>query len=339
MKNNFLNLLFLFCSLFLITTVVRADEEADDRFDFSAFENFGKDVDEESADDPDYTSICSKYTNQDEKINCCNQAPSSDERKTCKGSLYKACIDGVKVEDRETCCYQKFAGDEGQSCFSYVSKYCDVKDLVRLNKAAAAVKIEYEPVEMKAPGYDNLDSEYNDVLIYALDIKIYNVTPDISILVEPQGMESYNLNSSMNNENGVIVLRDDQATSIKQYTFTIYSGDGTCENKELRKITLSTPKYNPLSDRAACADVPSFYKCQLFTSYDFETGNYVKDIDDYKAKLLKQGVKTSETNKEVNNGAVSKAIKKVSDNKWVVLAVILVIGCAITIIVLKRRND
>ena len=34
---------------------------------------------------------------------------------------------------------------------------------------------------------------------------------------------------------------------------------------------------------------------------------------------------------------VSKAIKKVSDNKWVVLAVILVIGCAITIIVLKKN--
>ena len=86
--------------------------------------------------------------------------------------------------------------------------------------------------------------------------------------------------------------------------------------------------------------MPSYYKCQMFTSYDFETGNYVEEIEAYKEKLAKQGIKNTETKKEINSGVVNKTLKKVSDNKWVVLAVILVIGVAITIvIILKRRND
>ncbi len=231
------------------------------------------------------------------------------------------------------------------TCVAYAEEneedvICKVDDQVRLGKAASAVKVQFEPIELEADGYNDENSPNYSLLIYALDIKVYNVTDEIIVFVEFDGGHSLTLDSKMNNSEGVIVLRDDNTSTIKNYTFTIVPNHGLCGSKTLRTIRLTTPKYNPLSDRAACAEVPSYYKCQMFTSYDFETGNYVEEIEAYKEKLAKQGIKNTETKKEINNGVVNKTLKKVSDNKWVVLAVILVIGVAITIvIILKRRND
>ena len=107
----------------------------------------------------------------------------------------------------------------------------------------------------------------------------------------------------------------------------------------MRTIQLSTPRYNQLSNRNACRDVPHFYKCQEFVSYDFEIGDYVKEIEDYKEKLAKQGLKDGEDGIVANNGAISKTIKSISDSKWVVLTIVIVIGCVLTFILIRKRRD
>lgn len=336
MKNKFLNLLFLFCCLVLMIGPVYAEDD-ETRYDFSVFE-----VDENSGsseNNVDYTSACSKYSNVDERTSCCSQYPSTSMRDECMKSLYNVCMEGKTIAKRSDCCAEKFTGEQYEACKNMAANYCSVNEQVKLAKAASAVKVEYEPVEIKAPGYDDPNSSNYSVMIYALDIKIYNITDDIYAVVSVENGNSYSIDSSMNNSEGYIVLRDDGVGSIKKYKFDIRSQNGNCEADILRSIELSTPKYNQLSNRNACREVPHFYKCQEFVSYDFEADNYLKDIEEYKEKLAKQGIKDTKEGLVANNGAVGKTIKKISDYKWIVLATILLIGCIITIIIIRKRRD
>ena len=310
MKNKFLNLLFLFCGLVLIIGTVNAEEFGEaGRYDFSIFDmNEEGEEGEEGQKSSSYTSACSKFTDITERINCCNQDETVYGRNECKKSLFNVCMTGKSPSARTACCEEKFTGDEMVSCKEVALTYCDVTDKVRLSKAASAVKIEYEPVEIKADGYDNPDSPNYSVLIYALDIKVYNVTDEIVVVVEPEGGTGYTITEENSGPEGYITLRDDNLDSIKNYKFVVYSNSGVCESQPLRTIKLSTPKYNHLSNRDACREAPHYYKCQELISYDFEEGNYVKDIEEYKEKLAKQGIKESETKNVANKGVVSKCL-------------------------------
>ncbi len=334
MKNKFLNLLFLFCSLVMITGYVRA--EADDKYDFSVFdpENYKSEENKKV----DYSSVCSKYTNEAEKLACCNQDGVKNTRIACKSSIFKACTGQSSPIQREQCCAGKYTGVDFEDCRSYVQNYCDVNEQVRLSKAAAAIKVEYEPVVLNSAGYDDPNSELYAVAIYALDVKIYNLTNDVYIVVERSDGAQYSLYSK-DSKDGVIILRDDHTETVKNYSFKVYSNSGICEGKVLRNIKISTPRYNQLSNREACVSAPSYYKCQEFVNYDFEVGNYVKDVEEYKAKLAKQGIKDPTNAKVTNKGVVNRAVKKVSDHKWLVLGIVLAIGCVLTIVLLKKRSN
>ena len=338
MKNKFLNLLFLFCCLGLFIGSVNAEGDYDDasRYDFSMFEPKGTTTEETKKD---YTSLCSKYKDVTERVNCCNQDDTSNGRYECKKSLYDVCMNKQSPISRMSCCESTFTGDELTDCKNTAISYCDVTDKVKLSKTAAAIKIEYEPNVLKAEGFDDPNSPYYSVFIYALDIKIYNLTDDVYVAVETDKDVSYSVDSSNIGPEGYVTLRDDSVSEIRNYTFKVYSNTGNCESEPLRTIKLSTPKFNHLSSREACKEVPHFYKCQEFVSYDFEVGNYIKDIEDYKEKLAKQGVKDADKDSVANKGVVSKAVKKVSDNKWIVLAIIIVIGLAITFVLAKKRKD
>ena len=337
MKNKFLNLLFLLCSLVLFLGTVSAEEDDSGRYDFSIFEP--DKTGEKAENAPDYSSACKKYTNKDERINCCNQDTSASGRYECKKSLYDVCMNGSGTLQRMKCCSQNFSGEELENCNDAAQNYCGVNELVKLQKAAAAVDVKYEPVVLKADGYDDPNSTNYSVLIYALDIKVYNITKDIRVIVQPEGGTPYTLDVSNNTADGYVVLRDDNVGTIKNYSFAIYSRTGSCENGSIRNIKLSTPRYNHLSNREACREVPGFYKCQEFVSYDFETGDYVKEIQEYKEKLAKQGIKEKEDGTVASKGGITKAIKKVSDNKWVVLAIVLVVGCVVTYFLIKKRRE
>ena len=168
MKNKFLNLLFLFCGLVLIVGPAKAEESKND---YSSFE---VDVAEESQKGgKDYSVICSNYTETSERINCCNQASDPLDQSACKKPIYQVCMEESNIAKRQSCCAQKFTGSELEDCESQAVKYCSLSEQVRLSKAAAAVKVEYEPVELKADGYDDVNSPNYSVMIYALDIKVY----------------------------------------------------------------------------------------------------------------------------------------------------------------------
>ena len=88
-----------------------------------------------------------------------------------------------------------------------------------------------------------------------------------------------------------------------------------------------------------CEDIPDYYLCQSFVTYDIDGSTFFKKVEDYKAKLLvndgdKEGIKTDD-----NTGIVSKTISSVSKNKYIVVGIIVVVGVIVTIFVLKRKKS
>ena len=337
MKNKFLNLLFLFCCLGFTLSLAHAEDFGEaSRYDYSVFDQTTID---ETPSVNNYSSACAKYTDKNEKINCCNQATTEGARLACKQSLYQVCMNEKSPKLRASCCEANFSGEDLENCQAIAVDYCDVTEQVRLSKAASAIKVEYEPVVLKADGYDDPNSSNYSLLIYALDIKVYNLTDELNVVVTTDDGNSYSISDMQTNSDGAVVLRDDNVGQIKNYKFVVYSNTGSCESEPLRNIELSTPKYNQLSNREACRQAPHYYKCQEYVSYDFEVGNYVKDVEEYKEKLAKQGIKDAENDNAANKGVITKTIKKVSDNKWIVLGIVIIIGVIISVIILRKRRE
>ncbi|MBR1679655.1 MAG: hypothetical protein IJ704_03335, partial [Bacilli bacterium] len=52
------------------------------------------------------------------------------------------------------------------------------------------------------------------------------------------------------------------------YTLEVYALDSSCKAEALRSIKLETPRYNVLSEYAACENSSEYY-CQALTTLDF----------------------------------------------------------------------
>ncbi len=314
MKNKYTKLLLLFCSIFMFWTFVQAEDTVN---------NIAK---------------CSKEGTDASKKACCARIPNESERNKCFEPLYKKCANLTGKEEKNNCCATGFADTE-TACKTYVRTYCSNADSVRLSKEAYAVDVKYEPIELKPEGYDDPNSQYYSTLVYGLDIKIYNVTPDIVVTVTPSRGKTYSVSSTDRNESGVIVLRDLDVAEIKTMRFVVTSADGSCEDKTLRTINLTIPKYNQLSNRESCMEVPSYYQCRSFVTYDIDKTNFLRELNAYTEKLAKQGIKKDAKESESKKGILKKTIKTVSNNKWLVVGTIIAIGVLATILIAKKRRE
>ena len=90
----------------------------------------------------------------------------------------------------------------------------------------------------------------------------------------------------------------------------------------LRTIKLTLPKFNFYSQLAACQDIPDYYLCQEYTTFEVDGATFYNKVDEYKAKLL-----TLEEAGDMeldNNGIVSTAISTVSRHKYAIVGVVLI---------------
>ncbi len=224
-------------------------------------------------------------------------------------------------------------------------KTCNAVSLNELRTKAANIKVTYE-AGIKLSGFDGSDAELDEdggigSYIRFIDIKIYNITSDLYVLVEGDFVDKNTAVATLKNvgADGAATIRIKLLDEIRTYNFTVFSDAYGCSSQTLRKIKLTVPRFNYYSDLDICEDIPDYYLCQSFVTYDIDGSTFFKKVEDYKAKLLvndgdKEGIKTDD-----NTGIVSKTISSVSKNKYIVVGIIVVVGVIVTIFVLKRKKS
>ncbi len=314
MKRKIIYFLFILCSGMLLIGNVYADENS-----------------------PNTGDSCKMYRDENKRLECCNQA---DElyRESCKAPIIKKCTSKATISERLKCCEYITNESDKQYCMVEAYSACSNADIVELSKAASNVKIVYEPYEYKPDGFDDENSPNYSLIYYMMDVKIYNVTSELSVgVIGDDG--SYTVDVNNMNDEGVIVLRTKDTSKVKNYTFNIYSKSASCSNKLLRTIKLTVPKYNQYSGRAACDDIPQYYLCHQFINFDVDGANFLSNVESYKAKLEKNKIANANEDKDKTSITAQKVLKKVSDNKFAIIGGILVIGVVVTVLILRRRNS
>ena len=314
MKRKIIYFLFILCSGMLLIGNVYAEGE-----------------------NPNNGDACKVYRDDNVRLECCNQADEA-YKQSCKAPVIKKCTSKEKITDRLACCETFNDKIDRDNCMVESYSACSNADIVELSKVASNVKIVYEPYEYKPDGFDDENSPNYSVIYYMMDIKIYNVTSDISIgVVGEDG--GYTVDMKNMNSDGVIVLRSKDTKTIKNYTFNVYSKSANCSNKILRTIKLTVPKYNQYSSRSACDDIPQYYLCHQFINFDVDASNFISNIENYKEKLKKKQIVDNNKKDDKTSVATQKILKSVSDNKFTIIGGILVIGVVITVLILRRRNS
>lgn len=214
---------------------------------------------------------------------------------------------------------------------------CPLEQRTSLGAIAANVNITYEESIDKA-----LDEDYGDVYydVYNLNIKIYNLSPDLRIKVTNNLYNDVNYVNYENMDNeGTITLKVADISEKVTYVFEIYGNIGDCSMKKFRTVKLTLPKYNYFSHYEICDEIPEFYMCQRYILNDFDGTLFQKEAVAYREKKLAQENEMNENGEiKENNSSIGKIAKKVSDNKLLVSGIIIGIGVVITIVILIKKK-
>lgn len=217
---------------------------------------------------------------------------------------------------------------------------CDYKAQNELKTAASNVKANYEIRKVVIDGYGNVHPElkYEDVettpdgeaeLEYvrakAVYINLTNIVEDIYIKVtsDDPSMETskYGITDM---KNGVLSFKVPDIDIIRNYEITIYSNNPSCIGEELRKITITTPRYNEYSGIGMCENSDKYY-CQ-----EFITSEINKTEDEIAEELTKE--------------YLEEVVNETKENKMFIYlliggVVLVLAGVATTAIIIKKRRS
>lgn len=217
---------------------------------------------------------------------------------------------------------------------------CSAVSLNELRTAAANLRITYVPVVEEEQELTNY-GDYRTIQKKYLDIKIYNMTSKLYIKMNAGNKNVSGISNVFTlddaGSDGAITIRQLPSEELITYRFAVYSDAYGCSNNELRTINLTLPRKNPYSYRAKCEDIPEFYLCQDYVTFEINADMFDKGVTEYKAKLEEQ-----EKNGELktdNNGVVSKTISTISKYKFVFVGIVILIGVIVTVIILKRKRS
>lgn len=209
---------------------------------------------------------------------------------------------------------------------------CSLEDKTELRTMASNVSVSYVPTdELKT-------NEEGDYYEYYLDVKIFNINSylRVEVIDSSTGMK-YNLGVDDVSIDGAITMRQSQSEMVKNLIFNVYGSSSDCYATPLRSMKLTLPKFNYFSERAICEDIPEFYLCQKYVTYDIDSKTFVDDVLEYKEKYNNQKGENGE--EEVKDSLASKALSGVSKYRYIIALVIIAGGIAVTIVVLKKKRS
>lgn len=226
----------------------------------------------------------------------------------------------------------------GNKVYAAEEATCKPKELSELRSMAANVKVTYVPltetVKLDVP---DVETGATATTVKYLAIKIYNINTKLNVLYDNGTAEGILSHYDIGSD-GAITLKQKVQTYTVDYEFEITSNEYGCGEHTLRTIRLTLPRFNFYSQLDACADIPDYYLCQQFTTYEVDGATFYDKVDEYKAKLLTLD-KDVDLDEEDNNSVISQAFSTVSKYKYIVVGALVVIGVVATIFILKRKKS
>lgn len=217
---------------------------------------------------------------------------------------------------------------------------CNAVSLNELRNLAANIKVSYVPTSVNQKTEYDEESGTDYVTVRYLDVKVYNITSKLYVRTEAGGdnvtSSSHLLTLANVGADGAATIRQEAINQPVTYTFTIFSDAYGCTGRTLRTLKLTLPRFNYYSELEICQDIPDYYLCQQYTTYEVDGATFYDKVDEYKAKLAAQAEENESA--DDNTSIVNKAISGVSKYKYVVVGVIVAIGVVVTVLILKKRK-
>ena len=218
-----------------------------------------------------------------------------------------------------------FAAEKQNVCSSSESK--------ELRELASRIKVTYTPYSEVVEIPDDPENEASSFTATYVDVKIYNLHTKLYVEVKNNVGFSRLVSSDDRSKDGSVVLRQELVDSKVNYTFVVKSSYYGCELKTLRTIKMTVPLYNVYSELEACADIPEFYLCKQFVTSQVDGATFYDKVNAYKAK------KAEQIELEEENGVIGKTLKNFSKYKYLIVGVIVALGVALTVVVIKRKEN
>ena len=169
---------------------------------------------------------------------------------------------------------------------------CPLDKKTELRVAASNVTISYQPVEINV-NTDGAQSDQQGVVEYWFDVKIYNINTDLKVVVKKSNnlynSDGVTLTYKNMDADGAATYRVAASNKMTNLVFEIKGSDDTgfCAMNTLRTVKLTLPKYNNFAEREVCSEVPEFYMCQKYITYDINPNKFTQEINEYKNKFCR----------------------------------------------------
>lgn len=209
---------------------------------------------------------------------------------------------------------------------------CPGTTLYEEKQRVSEIKVDYEPIENVDESEECLETCVDRYLL----ITIHNVPDEITVDVKSLNdtFKKFSLTSAIRTEDNELQMKDDNATEIKRYEFTIKSASPDCYGETLKTLTLNTPMYNEFADVASCSTYPDFKYCNRYVNFDISSltkDEFTKSFEKY--------IEEQEKKNKEEESIIEEAKELVS--KYWYIAIILVVIVIVTIIatvITKRRK-
>lgn len=223
---------------------------------------------------------------------------------------------------------------------------CSYEEKAKLNNEVANVKTNYEIKErvLNKDEYDVPDGIENEEFIAKTDyvqVNILNLTNNLYAEVTNNINDEVKIFNYTDTKDGNISFNWNELDTIVTYTVKIYSSSNTnCEGTALKTLYVSLPRYNDYSTYEVCKEVPDYYLCQRYVT--FESVGYDTFFTRVREQIAKSEQIKEEENKK-NNKWYKKTIDFIVEHKvpFIIGGVTLVVvaGGATFIIIKKRRRS
>ena len=232
------------------------------------------------------------------------------------------------------------------------------------NKISGTYSLQVKKVAIEDEENDNNLEYYTDGLqdYKYIEILIKGITDDVYVKI----------NNSYNDEVKVIKASDlDENKEYKyeaptmdervSYTLEIYSNKYDCIDEVVRKVVFDTRIYNTYSSMLACLMYPNYSNCATFVNKPMTFEEFNSGLNEYREKHEEEEAQAQANvfnafyNKEVitaediekneyvsnKNKGVKKVIKKINENRDLILIALSIIGIGVLVVILLmfiRRN-
>ena len=217
---------------------------------------------------------------------------------------------------------------------------CTATDLNELRTMASNIKVTYITGEdYRDLGYTEPETGLSEMKYYYVDVKLFNLNSKLLVNLTTSGDNVVSTNHVVSyldtDPEGVVTFRQNASDANVDYIFKVFPSSGNCIGETLRTIKLTVPKFNWYSELAVCNDIPDYYLCLRFTTYNVDGATFYDRVDEYKAKMLEQ--KESTVNGE--NNTLSETMNNISKYKYVIVGIIVAVGVIATVLIVRRKKS